>query len=182
MHAAADLISEDPLKNKPFPRIMIPLVGSLQEFKLQGKLIREVAERVKSERKLDIPYQIGTMIEVPRAALLADQIASVIDETTGKPLCEFFSYGTNDLTQTTFGISRDDAGVFLNTYLDQGIYERNPFVTIDTEAVGMLVRMSAAAGRAVNPNLSLSICKNHECNCSHPLWILHVSHPCFVLR
>ena len=100
------------------------------------------------------------MIEVPRAALISDKIASLVDEA-GNQLCQFFSYGTNDLTQMTLGISRDDAGGFIPAYMEQGIYEEDPFKTIDQEGVGFLVRKSAAAGRSVKPDLSLSVCGEH---------------------
>jgi pyruvate, orthophosphate dikinase len=160
IHAAADFMEEDQSTNKPRPRIMIPLVGSVAEFETQAKVVRSVAERVKKERKLDVPYEIGTMIEVPRAALISDKIASLVDEA-GNQLCQFFSYGTNDLTQMTLGISRDDAGSFIPAYMEQGIYEEDPFKTIDQEGVGFLVRKSAAAGRSVKPDLSLSVCGEH---------------------
>jgi pyruvate, orthophosphate dikinase len=158
MHAAADLMEQD---GKPFPRIMVPLIGTVAEFENQALLVKKTAERVKVERMLDIPYEIGTMIEVPRAALVSDQIAAVVDPSDGKRLCSFFSYGTNDLTQMTLGISRDDSGEFIPTYMEQGIYEKDPFKTIDTDGVGWLLHLSAAKGRAVNPDLSLSICGEH---------------------
>jgi pyruvate,orthophosphate dikinase len=101
------------------------------------------------------------MIEVPRAALVSDQIASATDPDDGKSLCQFFSYGTNDLTQTTLAVSRDDSGEFLSQYITKGIMEKDPFKTIDEEGVGWLVRLSAAKGRCVNPTLSLSICGEH---------------------
>ena len=160
IHAAADFMEENLLTNKSRPRIMIPLVGSVAEFEVQAKIVRNVAERVKKERMVDVPYEIGTMIEVPRAALISDKIASLVDDD-GKELCQFFSYGTNDLTQMTMGISRDDSGSFIPTYMEQGIYEEDPFKTIDEEGVGFLVRKSAAAGRSVKPNLSLSVCGEH---------------------
>ena len=140
---------------------MIPLVGSVAEFERQARTVRAVAESVKEARGLDIPYEIGTMMEVPRATLVADKIAALKDETTGRPLCEFFSYGTNDLTQMTLGISRDDAGAFIPEYLDAGIYDVDPFKTIDRDGVGFLIRKSAADGRSVNPHLSLSVCGEH---------------------
>jgi pyruvate,orthophosphate dikinase len=161
VNAAADLMEKDPENAKPLPRIMVPLVGSVAEFKQQALQIKAVAERVKADRKIDVPYQIGTMIEVPRAALVADKIAGLIDEADGKHLCQFFSYGTNDLTQMTMGISRDDAGSFIPLYLEKGILPVEPFKTIDEEGVGFLVQLSAAKGRAANPNLSLSICGEH---------------------
>lgn len=158
MHAAADLMEEN---GKPLPRVMVPLIGSVLEFENQALLIKKTAERIKVERKLDIPYEIGTMIEVPRAALLSDKIAAAVDPEDGKRLCSFFSYGTNDLTQMTLGISRDDAAEFIPTYMEEGIYEKDPFKTIDVEGVGWLLHLSAAKGRSVNPDLSLAICGEH---------------------
>lgn len=158
MHAAADLMEAN---GKPLPRIMVPLIGSVAEFENQALLIKRTAERVKKERKLDIPYEIGTMIEVPRAALVSDLIAVAIDPEDGKRLCSFFSYGTNDLTQMTLGISRDDAGEFIPKYMEQGIFEKDPFKTIDVDGVGWLLHLSAAKGRSANPNLALSICGEH---------------------
>lgn len=160
MRAAADLLDENP-KAKPFPRIMVPLVGSVAEFQQQAILIKNTAERVKEERGHNIRYEIGTMIEVPRAALVADKIAAVKDPADGESLCSFFSYGTNDLTQMTMGISRDDAGGFIPKYKEIGIFEDDPFKTIDKEGVGWLLRLSAAKGREANPNLSLSVCGEH---------------------
>ena len=161
MHGAADWLKADPGCADPRPRIMIPLVGSVAEFERQARTVRAVAESVKEARGLDIPYEIGTMMEVPRATLVADKIAALKDETTGRPLCEFFSYGTNDLTQMTLGISRDDAGAFIPEYLNAGIYDVDPFKTIDRDGVGFLIRKSAADGRSVNPHLSLSVCGEH---------------------
>jgi pyruvate, orthophosphate dikinase len=158
MHAAADLLEQN---GKPFPRIMVPLIGTVAEFENQALLIKKTAERVIAERKMDIPYEIGTMIEVPRAALVSDQIAMAVDPSDGKRLCSFFSYGTNDLTQMTLGISRDDAGEFIPTYMDQGIYENDPFKTIDRDGVGWLLHLSAAKARRANPDISLSICGEH---------------------
>lgn len=158
MHAAADLIKQG---GNPFPRIMVPLIGSVLEFTNQALLIKRTAEMVKVVRRIDIPYEIGTMIEVPRAALISDQIAGATDPDDGKRLCSFFSYGTNDLTQMTLGISRDDAGEFIPKYIEQGIYEKDPFKTLDVEGVGWLLHLSAAKGRSVNPDLSLSICGEH---------------------
>jgi pyruvate, orthophosphate dikinase len=161
IHAAADVMEGDPENGKPLPRIMVPLVGSIAEFVTQAVIIKKTAERVKAERKIDVPYEIGTMIEVPRAALISDQLASVVDPEDGKPLCNFFSFGTNDLTQMTMGISRDDAGSFIPTYQENGIFEEDPFKTIDAEGVGWLVRHSSVNGRAASPQLSLSVCGEH---------------------
>jgi pyruvate, orthophosphate dikinase len=160
IHAAADLIEQD-VNARPFPRIMVPLVGSVAEFENQALSIKRTAERVLKERNVAVRYEIGTMIEVPRAALISDQIAAVSDPEDGQPLCQFFSYGTNDLTQMTLGISRDDAGTFIPKYRDLGIMEDDPFKSIDEDGVGWLVRLSAAKGRSVNPALSLSICGEH---------------------
>lgn len=160
MEAAADLMEENP-EAKPFPRIMVPLVGSVAEFENQGLMIKRTAERVERMRGIDIHYEIGTMIEVPRAALVSDKIAALKDPEDGKLLCQFFSFGTNDLTQMTLGISRDDAGEFIPKYKQLGIMEYDPFKTVDTEGVGWLVHLSAAKGRSVNPKLSLSICGEH---------------------
>lgn len=158
--AAADLIEEDSVNNKPFPRIMVPLAGSVAEYERQAKTIKIVAEQVKKDRNIDVPYEIGTMMEVPRLTLIADQVAALVDDD-GQRLCQFFSYGTNDLTQMTLGISRDDAGAFIPDYMKSGIYDKDPFVTIDEEGVGFLVRKSAADGRAASPDLSLSVCGEH---------------------
>jgi pyruvate,orthophosphate dikinase len=160
INAAADLIEQD-RNAKPFPRIMVPLVGIVSEFVHQALIIKHTAERVKTERNIEVPYEIGTMIEVPRAALVADKIASATDPADGERLCSFFSYGTNDLTQMTMGISRDDASEFIPKYKEEGIFEVDPFKTIDQEGVGWLLRVSAAKGRSVNPDLSLSICGEH---------------------
>mmetsp|Transcript_10443 Transcript_10443/g.15358 ORF Transcript_10443/g.15358 Transcript_10443/m.15358 type:complete len:955 (+) Transcript_10443:137-3001(+) len=159
MDAACDLVQADS-ENKPFPRIMVPLAGSVAEYERQAKTVKRVAEQVKKDRGLDIRYEIGTMMEVPRLTLVADQIASLKDEDGGS-LCNFFSYGTNDLTQMTLGISRDDAGAFIPEYIASGICEADPFVTIDTEGVGFLIRKSAAAGRSASTDLSLSVCGEH---------------------
>jgi pyruvate,orthophosphate dikinase len=161
MSAAADFMEESPETAKVHPRIMIPLIGSIKEYKNQALLIKREAERIKAERKLDIPYEIGTMIEVPRAALVSDKIAALVDDEDGKPLCTFFSYGTNDLTQMTMGISRDDSNGFIPKYLEMGIFEDDPFQTIDEEGVGFMVKHSATLGKSINPNISLSVCGEH---------------------
>ncbi|MDN4594815.1 pyruvate, phosphate dikinase [Polycladomyces subterraneus] len=135
------------------PEIMIPLVGHVNELHEMRKLVEEVAEQVQQETGVSISYTIGTMIEVPRAALTADQIAEEAD---------FFSFGTNDLTQTTFGYSRDDAeGKFLHQYVDQKILPDNPFITLDTEGVGKLVSMGVQLGRQTKPDLKTGICGEH---------------------
>lgn len=160
MNAAADQIDENPKAN-PRPRIMIPLVGSTAEYKHQALICKGVAERIKKERLADIPYEIGTMIEVPRAALISDHIAALVDPEDGKPLCDFFSFGTNDLTQMAMGISRDDSNEFIPQYLKLGIFAEDPFKTIDEDGVGQLVKRSVKDGLSVNPNLSLSVCGEH---------------------
>ncbi len=137
---------------RSIPEIMVPLVGSVREFIEQEKVIRRVAEEVFAERNDTIRYRIGTMIEVPRAALTADFIAK---------RAEFFSFGTNDLTQMTYGFSRDDASKFLPVYLKLGMLDHDPFKTIDQRGVGQLVKIAAEKGRAVNPNLPLGICGEH---------------------
>ena len=134
------------------PEIMIPLVGEKKELKYVKDVVVEVAEQVKAEKNSDIEYHIGTMIEIPRAALTADQIAEE---------AEFFSFGTNDLTQMTFGFSRDDAGKFLDSYYQAKIYESDPFARLDQTGVGQLVKMAAEKGRATRPNIKLGICGEH---------------------
>ena len=134
------------------PEIMIPLVGEVKELKFVKEVVVETAEKVKAEKNSDIEYHIGTMIEIPRAALTADQIAKE---------AEFFSFGTNDLTQMTFGFSRDDAGKFLDSYYQSKIYESDPFAKLDQTGVGQLVEMAAAKGRATRPDIKLGICGEH---------------------
>ena len=134
------------------PEIMIPLVGEKKELKYVKDVVVEVAEAVKKEKNSDIEYHIGTMIEIPRAALTADQVAEE---------AEFFSFGTNDLTQMTFGFSRDDAGKFLDSYYQAKIYESDPFAKLDQTGVGQLVKMAAEKGRATRPDIKLGICGEH---------------------
>ncbi len=134
------------------PEIMIPLVGEKKELKFVKDIVVEVAEQVKKEKNSDIQYHIGTMIEIPRAALTADAIAEE---------AEFFSFGTNDLTQMTFGFSRDDAGKFLDSYYKAKIYESDPFARLDQTGVGQLVQMAAEKGRKTRPNIKLGICGEH---------------------
>ncbi|MBU2191648.1 MAG: pyruvate, phosphate dikinase, partial [Alphaproteobacteria bacterium] len=134
------------------PEIMVPLVGLKKELDFVKARIDAVAKAVMEEAGVTIDYLTGTMIELPRAALRAHVIAET---------AEFFSFGTNDLTQTTFGISRDDAAAFLETYRMKGIIERDPFVTIDIDGVGELVRMAAEKGRATRPDIKLGICGEH---------------------
>ena len=147
--AAAQLKAEG---GNPIPEVMIPLVGTVEELRILKARIRKVADQVLAEKGVSIPYTIGTMIEVPRAALLADKIAQEAD---------FFSFGTNDLTQMTFGFSRDDMGTFLPAYLEQGILEKDPFITLDQAGVGQLVEIGTKRGRSTNPNLKVGICGEH---------------------
>ena len=137
---------------KVIPEIMVPLVGIVEELKMQAAIIHQTAEKVFSERNDQIEYKVGTMIEVPRAALTADKIAEVAD---------FFSFGTNDLTQMTFGFSRDDAGKFLKIYQEKGILKHDPFAILDQQGVGQLVRMGTEKGRATKPKLKVGICGEH---------------------
>ena len=134
------------------PEIMIPLVGEKRELKFVKDVVVETAEAVKKEKGSDIEYHIGTMIEIPRAALLADEIAEE---------AEFFSFGTNDLTQMTFGFSRDDAGKFLDAYYTNKIFESDPFARLDQDGVGQLVKMAAEKGRQTRPEIKLGICGEH---------------------
>ena len=134
------------------PEIMIPLVGEAKELKFVKNIVVETAEQVKKEKNSDMEYHIGTMIEIPRAALTADEIAKE---------AEFFSFGTNDLTQMTFGFSRDDAGKFLNAYYANKIYEQDPFAKLDQVGVGQLVKMAAEKGRSTRPDIKLGICGEH---------------------
>jgi pyruvate,orthophosphate dikinase len=136
----------------PMPEIMIPLVGVKKELEITRAQIDKVAEEVFASAKRRIEYSVGTMIELPRAALIADKIAECAD---------FFSFGTNDLTQTVFGLSRDDAGKFLPEYMEQGILPKDPFVSIDVEGVGEMVRIAVERGRKTKPGLKLGICGEH---------------------
>ena len=136
----------------PHPEIMVPLVGDVKELRLQATIIRRVAETVFNEKGIRVDYKIGTMIEIPRAAITADQIAEEAD---------FFSFGTNDLTQMTFGFSRDDAGKFLPTYINKGILKNDPFQILDQNGVGRLVEMGTKLGRSTNANLKVGICGEH---------------------
>ncbi len=134
------------------PEIMIPLVGEAKELKFVKNIVVETAEKVKKEKNSNMEYHIGTMIEIPRAALTADEIAKE---------AEFFSFGTNDLTQMTFGFSRDDAGKFLDAYYQNKIYEIDPFAKLDQVGVGSLIKMAAEKGRSTRPNIKLGICGEH---------------------
>jgi pyruvate,orthophosphate dikinase len=134
------------------PEVMIPLTASVVEFRQQALVVRQVAEEVFRERQLTVPYLLGTMIELPRAALTADEIARE---------AQFFSFGTNDLTQTTWGLSRDDAGRFLPLYLERNIIEADPFQVLDQRGVGKLVEMACKLGRGTRPDLKIGICGEH---------------------
>ncbi|RYD21795.1 MAG: pyruvate, phosphate dikinase [Verrucomicrobiaceae bacterium] len=147
--AAADVVKK---KIKVKPEVMIPLVGFKREFDLQAEIVHSVAKQVMAEKKVKFEYQVGTMIEVPRGALTADQIAEK---------AEFFSFGTNDLTQTALGISRDDMGAFLLPYVENDVFAKNPFATLDTVGVGQLIETAVAKGRQTRPDIKLGICGEH---------------------
>jgi pyruvate,orthophosphate dikinase len=147
--AACDVAAEGV---KVLPEVMIPLVGTLKEFELQREVVDKVAREVFAERKRKVAYLVGTMIELPRAALTADAIARS---------AQFFSFGTNDLTQTTLGLSRDDAGRVIQTYQRLGIFVDDPFQTIDVGGVGQLVRLGTERGRRANGKLKVGICGEH---------------------
>jgi pyruvate,orthophosphate dikinase len=137
---------------KVVPEIMIPLVGHVKELRDQKDVVNRVAQQVMTEMKVKIEYLVGTMIEVPRGAITADQIALE---------AQFFSFGTNDLTQMTFGFSRDDIGKFLRSYQDKKILDKDPFATIDVEGVGAVVRIGVEKGRAARPDIKIGICGEH---------------------
>jgi pyruvate,orthophosphate dikinase len=139
-------------RKKPRLEIMIPLVGAKKELDLQADIVRTVAEEVFREMEIEVPFLVGTMIELPRAALTAGEIAKT---------AEFFSFGTNDLTQTTFGISRDDGGKFLPHYVEAEIHADDPFATLDREGVGRLMRLATTEGRATRPGIKIGICGEH---------------------
>jgi pyruvate,orthophosphate dikinase len=136
----------------PIPEVMVPLVGTRAELHIIRQLIDRTAEAVFEEQGTRLEYLVGTMIELPRAALMAGSIAEE---------AQFFSFGTNDLTQTTLGVSRDDAARFLSVYVEKGIFARDPFVSIDEEGVGELIRIAAERGRATSSSLKLGICGEH---------------------
>lgn len=136
----------------PHPEIMVPLTGILYEFEAQEKVIRDEAAALFAEEGLEIQFKVGTMIEIPRAALTADRIAS---------RAEYFSFGTNDLTQMTFGYSRDDIASFLPVYLDKKILKVDPFQVLDTNGVGQLIEMAVNKGRSVRKELKCGICGEH---------------------
>ena len=139
-------------KGRVMPEVMIPLTASVVEFRKQALIVRQVAEEVFRERQITVPFLLGTMIELPRAALTADELARE---------AQFFSFGTNDLTQTTWGLSRDDAGHFLPYYLEHGVIEDDPFQVLDQAGVGKLIQMAAELGRRTRPDLKLGICGEH---------------------
>ena len=147
---AASIIAKE--GGKAEPEVMIPLVGIVKEFEEQKKIVDDEARAIQDREKIEIEYSVGTMLELPRAALVADEIAAQ---------AEFFSFGTNDLTQMTFGFSRDDAGKFLPTYFAMGILDRDPFASIDVKGVGELVRIAAEKGRKMRPDLKLGTCGEH---------------------
>jgi len=147
--AAADVAKQ---KIKVKPEVMIPLVGFKKELDLQVEIVHRVAKEVMAEKKIKFAYMVGTMIEVPRGALTANEIAET---------AEFFSFGTNDLTQTALGISRDDMGSFLMPYVENEIFKKNPFATLDQTGVGQLMEMAVAKGRATRPDIKLGICGEH---------------------
>src|SRR5258705_1952138 len=137
---------------KANPEIMIPLVGFKKELDLQVAVVHEVAKQVQQERKVKLSYMVGTIIEVPRGALTADEIAHT---------AEFFSFGTNDLTQTALGMSRDDSGSFLPHYAEMEIVKKNPFATIDQTGVGQLMQIAVEKGQSTPPDIKLGICGEH---------------------
>jgi pyruvate,orthophosphate dikinase len=134
------------------PEIMVPLTGTLAEMEMQEGIIRETIAKIFEERNDSIEHMVGTMIEIPRAALTADLVAKS---------AEFFSFGTNDLTQMTFGYSRDDAGKFLPIYMEKGILKNDPFEVLDQEGVGQLVEMACEKGKQTRPDIKLGICGEH---------------------
>jgi pyruvate,orthophosphate dikinase len=147
---AAAEVQKQGIKVKP--EVMIPLVGFKKELDLQVEVVHRVAKEVMAEKKVKLDYLVGTMIEVPRGALTADEIAQT---------AEFFSFGTNDLTQTCLGMSRDDSGSFLGPYQEQEIIKKNPFATIDQVGVGQLMKIAVEKGRATRPDIKLGICGEH---------------------
>jgi pyruvate,orthophosphate dikinase len=149
IEAACDLAKKG---TKVVPEIMVPLVGLKKELQNQKELIKATAEEVMSKKGCRVEYLVGTMIELPRAALVADEIARE---------AEFFSFGTNDLTQTTFGFSRDDAGRFINYYTENNILDKDPFQTLDQDGVGQLVQIGVTKGRSTRQNLKVGICGEH---------------------
>ena len=149
LEASADLLLEG---EKVIPEIMVPLVSSLEEFKHQKNIIDDCAQEIQDYKKIKINYKVGTMIELPRACLIANLIAEHAD---------FFSFGTNDLTQTTFGFSRDDVAGLLNDYIENNILSKDPFQSIDQDGVGELIKIAVKKARAINPKIKIGICGEH---------------------
>ena len=149
LEAACQLAKE---RVRVTPEIMIPLVGNVKELRDQKAVVERVAEEVMKEQGIRVKYLVGTMIEVPRGAMTADQVAGE---------AQFFSFGTNDLTQLTFGFSRDDVGKFLRVYQEKKILDRDPFATFDTEGVGPVVRIAVELGRRTRPDIKLGVCGEH---------------------
>jgi pyruvate,orthophosphate dikinase len=149
MEAACELKKK---KIKVIPEIMIPLVGHVKELEAMKEVVINMATEVQKKAKVKVPYTVGTMIELPRACVTSDEIAEVAD---------FYSFGTNDLTQTTYGLSRDDAGRFLPFYVEEGILQDDPFVSIDVDGVGPLMKTAVELGRGVKKDLKLGICGEH---------------------
>jgi pyruvate,orthophosphate dikinase len=147
---AAVAVAKDGVK--VFPEVMIPLTATLKEMVNQADIVKRVAEEVFAEKERKVDYLVGTMIELPRAALVAGEIAQE---------AQFFSFGTNDLTQTTFGFSRDDVNKILPTYIEEGILKQDPFAVLDREGVGQLVKMATERGRKTRPTLKVGICGEH---------------------
>ncbi len=147
---AAVAVAKDGVK--VYPEVMIPLIATVNEMANQAAIVNRVAKEVFQEKGRTIEYMVGTMIELPRAALIADEIAKE---------AQFFSFGTNDLTQTTWGFSRDDVNKILPTYLADGIIKQDPFAVLDREGVGQLVKMATERGRKTRPNLKVGICGEH---------------------
>jgi pyruvate,orthophosphate dikinase len=139
-------------KGRVMPEVMVPLTASVVEFRKQAFIVRQVAEEVFRERQITVPFLLGTMIELPRACVTADELARE---------AQFFSFGTNDLTQTTWGLSRDDAGHFLPHYLEQGVIESDPFQVLDQAGVGKLIQLACELGRKTRNDLKLGICGEH---------------------
>jgi pyruvate,orthophosphate dikinase len=148
----AALIIKQRSGEAPIPEIMIPLVATRKELELMKAIVDRVAGEVFAEQEASVEYLVGTMIELPRAALRAGDLAEH---------AQFFSFGTNDLTQTTFGISRDDSGRFLQAYMDKGIFETDPFVRLDRDGVGDLIRIAKERGGAVRADIKMGICGEH---------------------
>ena len=150
MEAACELIRKEDFKIEP--EIMIPFIGAVEEYRLLKSAISAVCEKVLSDQKVQVAFSIGTMIEIPRAALIADKLAEE---------ASFFSFGTNDLTQMTLGLSRDDSGSFLPLYVEKGIYASDPFVSLDQDGVGELVSLACERAKRGNSSIKIGICGEH---------------------